>query len=198
MGGLPALWAEYNTMDKNGKPVDLSNRNTYYYKKDSNGNISEERFDVQAVLSAEEAAAYTIKNVLSGDDAWDPALMTEPCEKPNGYISDNKLTWSEVPYAICYLITNGEDVIGFTTECEFSVSGEGNYMIQAINEFGGLSEAASFETTSLKETEKSLTIVSVKYFSVDGIQRVEAEKGINIVQYRMNDGSVKTEKVFIR
>ena len=71
-------------------------------------------------------------------------------------------------------------------------------MIQAVNEFGGLSEAASFETTSLKETEKSLTIVSVKYFSVDGIQRVEAEKGINIVQYRMNDGSVKTEKVFIR
>ena len=32
MGGLPVIWAEYNTMDGNGDPVDLSQRRTEYYK----------------------------------------------------------------------------------------------------------------------------------------------------------------------
>ena len=31
MGGLPSLWAEYNTVDANGNPVDLSQRETYYW-----------------------------------------------------------------------------------------------------------------------------------------------------------------------
>ena len=38
MGGLPALWAEYNTMDGKGNPIDLSHRITEYYYTDTGGN----------------------------------------------------------------------------------------------------------------------------------------------------------------
>ena len=37
MGGLPVLWADYNTVDANGNPVDLSQRRDTYYYTDSNG-----------------------------------------------------------------------------------------------------------------------------------------------------------------
>ena len=69
MGGLPALWAEYNTVDKDGNPVDLSQRETYYYYWiDKEAGTKAEVFNVKNTLTAEEAAEYTIKNVCGGDD----------------------------------------------------------------------------------------------------------------------------------
>ena len=37
MGGLPTLWADYNTVDANGQPVDLSQRQDTYYYTGSDG-----------------------------------------------------------------------------------------------------------------------------------------------------------------
>jgi len=145
MGGLPALWADYNTVDAQGNPVDLSQRRDTYYYTDSNG----ERVYGKAknYLTAEEAAEYTIKNVCGGDDNWQPDLMCEACDAPVVTLADSKLSWNAVPYAICYVVTKGDEVIGFTTDCEYTIdsvsdgtSAETGYRVQAVNEFGGLSQ----------------------------------------------------------
>lgn len=72
MGGLPVLWADYNTMDDQGNPLDLSHRRDTYYYVDANG----EKVCGKAknYLTDAEAAAYTVKNVLGammvGSRSW--------------------------------------------------------------------------------------------------------------------------------
>ncbi len=141
MGGLPALWADYNTVDANGNPVDLSQRETYYYYIDSNTGERVEKFNVKNYLTDEEAAQYTIKNVMSGDDNWQPDLKCEACDAPEVKINNGKLVWNAVPYAICYVITKDGEVIGFTTETTYDYVEGAEYKIQAVNEYGGLSKA---------------------------------------------------------
>lgn len=90
MAGLPSVFAEYNTMDAEGKPLDLSKRiNRYYYideKKDSVWCTAKN------VLTKEEAEQYTIEAVMGGDDHWNPEMIFMPAEKPKGYITiDSKL-----------------------------------------------------------------------------------------------------------
>ena len=156
MGGLPALWADYNTVDANGNPVDLSQRETYYYYTNSDGTRTE-KFNVKNYLTDEEAAEYTIKNVCGGDDNWQPDLMCEACDAPVVTLASGILSWQAVPYAICYVVTKGDEVIGFTTDCEYAAdsvsdgsSAETGYRVQAVNEFGGLSQygVANDDTTT--------------------------------------------------
>ena len=154
MGGLPAIWAEYNTVDAKGNPVDLSQRETYYYYWiDEEKTQKAEVFDVKNTLTAEEAAQYTLKNVLSGDDNWQPDLLCEAVEAPVPVIKDNKIEWEAVPYAICYVVTKGDEVVDITTETSYDMPLESNsmitsneetasYAVQAVNEQGGLSKLA--------------------------------------------------------
>lgn len=149
MGAIPAIFADYNTMDSKGNPVDLSNRNDYYYYTDSNtGNKVEGT--AKKSLTAEEVAQYTIANVLSGSDNWQPTEAVEPCNSPKVQTTATGIKWDAVPYAICYVITVDGKVVGFTTSTTYEVSGGKNVSVQAANEHGSLSEA-SFLTTSAKK-----------------------------------------------
>ncbi len=192
MGGLPVLWADYNTMDINGNPVDLSHRQDTYWYKDANGNRVEGK--AKNYLTDEEAAQYTVKNVMSGDDNWQPELLTEACDAPEPVVKDGRITWNAVPYAICYVITKNGKVEGFTTatSCDYV---EGNtYEIQAANEFGGLSLAAKAKTPSAVNginAENEFKTETV--YSADGVRRSNIEKGLNILK-----GSKSARKVMIR
>lgn len=193
MGGLPALWAEYNTMDKSGNPVDLSNRNTYYYYMDGDKKV--EGYS-KAVLTAEEAAQYTVKNVLAGADAWQPALRTEACAVPVVKTAIDKMTWEAVPYAICYVISKEGNVVGFTTETSYDYDSTAKYTVQAVNEFGGLSKPSSSSVVGIADATVDATIVRTEYFTVEGLKVQSPVKGINVVRNYMSDGSIKTEKLF--
>ena len=180
MGGLPVLWADYNTVDGNGNPVDLSHRRDSYYYMDG-----DKRVDGKAknFLTDEEAAQYTVKNVLSGDDNWQPELLTEACETPKAVVQNGRITWDAVPYAICYVITKNGKVEGFTTatSCEYAEDNE--YRIQAANEYGGLSKAATVGTpTSIDGMTLSAdTFKANKAYSVDGKMVNAHQKGITIL-----------------
>ena len=191
MGGLPALWADYNTVDANGNPVDLSQRESYYYYVDSNTGQKVERFNVKNTLTAEEAAQYTIKNVMGGDDNWQPDLMCEACEVPVASITGTSVTWEAVPYAICYVVTKNGEVAGFTTETSFSgVESDATYQVQAVNEFGGLSQKATASvTTDIRTVDNNadLSVPEVVY-TVDGKRIGQMQRGLNIV--RTSDGRV--------
>ena len=202
MGGLPALWAEYNTVDKDGNPVDLSQRETYYYYIDSNTGEKHEVFDVKNTLTAEEAAQYTIKNVCGGDDNWQPDMMCEACDAPVVREENGVLSWEAVPYAICYVVTKNGEVAGFTTETSFEggavqaasnrAAGKALWQVQAVNEFGGLSKKATANAAtgiSEKVAVKSEEFAAAQYYTMDGRRIPQLQHGLNIV--RMSDGTVK-------
>ncbi len=187
MGGLPVLWAEYNTVDKNGNPVDLSQRETYYYYTDNNGQ-KHEVFNVKNTLTAEEAAEYTIKNVCGGNDNWQPDLMCEACDAPVVKSEGNQLTWQAVPYAICYVITKNGEVVGFTKETSFDGYTEAdNWQVQAVNEYGGLSAYGTANAaTAITSYLLPLTSHLSSFYTLDGRRANNSTQGLLI--YRDRNG----------
>ena len=188
MGGLPALWADYNTVDANGNPIDLSQRRDTYYYTDSKG----ERVygTAKNFLTPEEAAQYTIKNVMGGDDNWQPELLCEACSAPVVSASTGKITWEAVPYAICYVVTKGSEVVAFTTDTEYAISGNANeYKVQAVNEFGGLSQYGSSDITDAINATPMVVRTAEAIYNLSGRQMPQMQRGINIV--RSQDGTVR-------
>lgn len=217
MGGLPVLWADYNTVDANGNPVDLSQReDTYYYTQyykmvdgekviatsrpeDSDmPNWTEEKVygTAKNYLTDEEAAQYTIKNVMGGDDNWQPDLLCEATEAPAPVFNDNTISWDEVPYAICYVVTRGDEVVAITTETSVDVNAvvcakgsaalgandsEEPYKVQSVNEQGGLSKfGIATDATALNAVSAAKGAKSNVYYNIAG-QRVNSSyKGMVI------------------
>jgi hypothetical protein len=191
MGGLPALWAEYNTVDKDGNPVDLSQRETYYYYTDRNTGEKHEVFNVKNTLTAEEAAQYTLKNVMGGSDNWQPDLLCEACDAPVVKGSDGRLSWEAVPYAICYVVTKNGEVAGFTKETNFEGYTESDtWQVQAVNENGGLSlKATANVETGIHTVDAQPTADVEAVYTIDGKRVAQLQHGLNIV--RMTDGSIR-------
>ena len=186
MGGLPVLWADYNTTDANGNPLDLSNRrDSYYYL--SNGDTI--RGTAKNYLTADEAAQYTIKNVLSGDDNWQPTLKTEGVNAPTPIVSGSKMQWQAVPYAICYVITKDGEVAGFTTSTEYDYAAGHDWQVQAVSEFGSLSTAAVPTVANVISTAIAVSGTPAAVYSLAGHRCSHIQKGINLV--RSQDGSTR-------
>lgn len=200
MGGLPSLWAEYNTMDGNGNPLDLSHRRTdyYYTVKDASGNATDtiRGRSETAVLTAEQAARYTLKNVCGGEDGWNPEAICEPCDSPRPVADGSVISWEAVPYAICYVITKGDETVGFTTDTQFTTTSAGAYYVQAANEYGGLSAKGKVSITdgiNSISTDNELSAVEGIY-STDGKRYGKTMPGINIIKYA--NGAVR--KIFVK
>ena len=199
----PKLFAEYNTMDADGNPVDLNNRRTTY-EVDEDKLASGETSPVtrQAVLSAEEAARYTYEAVTSGNDDWNPRKFFEPVEAPADLkysTADRTLTWSPSEYAICYVIFDQNDkVVGFTKDNSFTTDGQGSqYSVKAVNEYGSLSQPSTVGTTTGIHTvaEDQQPIANSQYYNLQGIKLQTPTKGLNIVMMQTADGRVISKKL---
>jgi len=148
MGTYPALFAEYNSVNGNGIAVNTDNRtNTFTVNGISQtGNYN-------PVLTKAQADEFTIENVLSGTDKWDPRRVVEQITKPSNLIvsEKNTLKWDENPYAMCYVISKDDKILGITTDVTFTdastTAGTYNYTVQAANEYGGLSDLSSISMT---------------------------------------------------
>ena len=182
MGGLPALWAEYNTVDKDGNPVDLSQRETYYYYWiDKEAGTKAEVFNVKNTLTAEEAAQYTIKNVCGGNDNWQPDLLCEACDAPVVKGNGSLLTWDAVPYAICYVVTKNGEVVGFTKDTFFDgYTANDSWQVQAVNEYGGLSQKATANATTGISLQTSVISHQTHLYNLAGQKVGAGYKGLVI------------------
>ena len=87
MNGLPKVFAEYNTTNTNDTPLDLSKRINRYYRFDEKGDTI--WCTAKQILSAQEAARYTIEAVMEGDDHWNPQQLFKPAKHPIGYVTIN-------------------------------------------------------------------------------------------------------------
>jgi pectin methylesterase-like acyl-CoA thioesterase len=192
MGGLPALWAEYNTVDKDGNPVDLSQRETYYYYWiDKEAGTKAEVFNVKNILTAEEAAEYTIKNVCGGNDNWQPDLLCEPVDAPVVKGEGSQLSWEAVPYAICYVVTKNGEVAGFTTQTSFDgYTASDQWQVQAVNENGGLSAYGTANTaTDISLQTSTISSQTSAFYTLDGRRVDSSARGLLIV--RSVDGTTR-------
>jgi hypothetical protein len=150
MGTLPALFAEYNSVNGSGLKVNTTNRTNIFTV-----NGVPQTGNYNPVLTKVQADEYTIENVLSGTDKWDPRLVVEQIGAPANLLNlgNNTLKWDENQYAICYVVTRDNKVLAITTDATYvdnTATGENYvYAVQAVNEYGGLSALSTFGTLGL-------------------------------------------------
>jgi pectin methylesterase-like acyl-CoA thioesterase len=143
MGAIPAIFADYGTMDANGNPLDLSQR-IEDYEYDDNGTTI--RGKAKKSLTDEEAAQYTLQNVMKGTDDWDPLAITEATDAPVVVANQTTLSWTSVDYAICYVILQNGKAVAFTMDNQYTITdNSASYRVQAVAASGALS-ALSNET----------------------------------------------------
>ncbi|MDE6485443.1 MAG: Ig-like domain-containing protein [Duncaniella sp.] len=201
MGGLPAIWADWNTTDGDGNLVDLSQRRDTYYYTDSDGNRVYGK--AKNHLTDEEAAEYTVKNVLSGTDNWQPVIKTEECAAPIAKLENGNISWEPVDYAICYVVTHNDNVVSITTEPSVDVDADKpeGYFVQAVNEFGGLSEKSAVKAageSGIISTAAEGNFAVEGIYNLNGIRLSAPVKGVNIIRLRDEAGNVKVEKIIIK
>ena len=172
-GGYPYRFAEYNTMTEKGTPVDLSKRKKTF--GDGHSNVP--------VLTAAEAAQYTVANI-HGYDGWDPQSLTEQASEPKNVVIDGtSLTWENNDYVLCWAVLKDGAVVGFTKTPEWTADdASAVWSVRAANEMGGLGEAAEAQTpTAINElTPNSQTLLNSGLYNINGIRVSKNYKGIVI------------------
>ena len=204
-GGYPKRFAEYNSTTATGTAVDLSGRKQVYdaYDAKDGDNYTNRRNETaeSPVLTAEEAAFYTLETVMGGDDDWDPTVATEQASAPtNVKIAGKNLTWDNSNYALLWAVCKDGKVVAFTVEPTYNVDdASATWSVRAANEMGGLGEATVASTsTGIENIATSSDVLSTKIYSADGVQVSKLQRGINIVVKTMTDGSKKTNKVVLK
>jgi len=150
MGGIPAIFADYNTMDVNGNTLDLSQRiSTYQIDSTKNSVVTTYTYTgIKNSFTDAEAATYTYENVTTGTDSWDPRAIIEPTNAPSNVTISKAgvLNWDATPYSICYVLVKNNKVVGFTTTpgyIDASYSASATYKVIAVAVAGALSEATT-------------------------------------------------------
>lgn len=140
MGTVPNLFAEYNTCDDKGNPVDLGKRKAQYKYKDRE--TKEEKCGTsRTAITKEEADRYTYENIILGEDGWNPRKMMERLGGARNLTYKNGIfSWDAVKGASGYIVFDGDNVLGFTTnETSFPVEKiHYTLKVRAVNQYGAL------------------------------------------------------------
>lgn len=181
MGNLTTHFYEYNSVDKDGKKIDLSTR------KNSPSSLN----TYTPVLTDEEAAKFTVYNVLGGTDSWDAPSYTVKTAKPELTYANGKLSWKAVDGARCYVVLQNGKYVANTTANEYDVNGiDGQWSVRAANEMGGLGEESD-KVAVLTQTKLSAGGMGT---FCSGIS-CKAPEGLNVYTATVNDNTVTLNKV---
>ncbi|MEG1586452.1 MAG: pectinesterase family protein, partial [Bacteroidales bacterium] len=158
MGAIPAIFADYNTVDGQGNKVDLSHRIEDYWYWADDSKTQKITGKAKKSLTDNEAASYTIKNVLSGDDQWQPNALIEQTGAPVVRNESGSLTWDAIPFAISYVIFKDDQVVAFSEKNTYKPADQttATYKVRAVNEAGSLGEESApivYIPMGLGETE---------------------------------------------
>lgn len=157
MGGLPVVFAEYNTRNHKGEVVDLSKRNTYYYTGDKNNPTA--TCTAKAVLTKEEADALTVRTVLSGKDGWAPDKICKELPAPVLTYKDKVLIWTKEDQAICYIVMRNGEYYQTTTETTMAFEGDAKeYSVRAVSYYGTLGHVSSAPFVDGIQAEKAVSL----------------------------------------
>ena len=197
MNVVPAVFAEYNSMTTNGAAIDLSGRRTTY-TKDATTVV------LNPVLSAEQAASYTIENVLGGTDTWQPKLYTDQAAAPVIAGDERVISWTNSDYVLCWAVFRNNQFVKFVTTNSYTIPEEKTsgsiYTVKAANEMGGLSQSSNpyeYVKTGIFTQPENTALIDRKFYSAEGKQIINLTgySGFIIVRSVYADGSVITDKI---
>lgn len=205
-GGYPKRFAEYNSTTSTGSTVDLKDRKKVYDAYDSkNGDNYVNRRNETAespILAAEEAAFYTVENIMGQDDDWDPTAATEQASAPtNVKLNGTTLAWDNNDYALLWAVCKNGKVVDFTITPSYIIDdASATWSVRAANEMGGLSEATVVgQGTGIRNiTSATAAVIKTAIYAADGTQLSNLQKGINIIVKTLADGCKKTSKVIVK
>lgn len=192
-GGYPKRFAEYGSHTSKGADVDLSGRKTTYDaydSKDGDNYVNRRNETNNPILTADEAAQYTLETVMGQDDQWQPTLLTEQAPVPTDVkLEGNTLTWAASNYALLWAVCKDGSVMAFTTEPTYKVTTNGSYTVRAANEMGGLSAPSETATIASGISNVTQTAAGKTIYSIDGKRLSRPQHGLNIIQ--QNNGTNK-------
>lgn len=205
-GGYPKRFAEYNSYTSTGSVVDLKDRKKVYdaYDSKDGDNYVNRRNETAGdpILAAEEAAFYTVENIMGQDDDWDPTAATEQASAPsNVKLNGTTLAWDNNDYALLWAVCKNGKVVDFTITPNYIVDdASATWSVRAANEMGGLSEATVVgQGTGIQNiASATAAVIKTAIYAADGTQLSNLQKGINIIVKTLADGSKKTSKVIVK
>jgi len=196
MGVVPGLFAEYNSMTSSGTVVDLSMRKKVY-------TYSGVSTTVNPYLTADQAAQYTIENVLGGTDAWQPKLYTDQAAVPVISVNGSTISWVDNDYVLCWAVFKDGVFVQFVTTNSYEIPSSvtsGTYTVRAANEMGGLSSTSNsclYASTGINNLYSQSELIEQTYYTLEGkkINTLDGFKGVAIVRSIYADGRVITSKI---
>lgn len=180
MSTIPALFAEYGSVNASGYAVDLSQRNRFFSYTDAGSNVITGSSPT-AVLTETEAAAYSRENVLAGADAWDAGRKAETTSTIHNIgVNGGLMSWDAVDGAICYVIAKDGELESIITQTQYMIDERYVYKVTPVSEYGSLGVPAEVGLTSVQPVVDDLpglkfNIVSenLEFNHTELIQRVE-------------------------
>jgi pectin methylesterase-like acyl-CoA thioesterase len=144
MGPAAKLFAEYNSRDAAGIPIDLSKRRTWYQQ--SKGEGGQRITGLQAVLTEKQAANYTYQHVIKGSDGWDPvAFFKKPAAVEGLKRAAGGLKWQKSAGATGYIVYKNGQVINFAkkTFLKLDAKTAGDYTVRGVTGNGTLGNVSN-------------------------------------------------------
>ncbi|MEE1317562.1 MAG: hypothetical protein U0K35_10105, partial [Prevotella sp.] len=173
-GGLVLRFHEYGSKDAAGNPLDLSKRSIDACSPAAGSDAP--------VLTAEQAAAYTVENVFKKVAAdWTPAQHAAQLTAPTPDLTGQTLAWKPVGGALCYAIVQNGKVVDFTTATTYTVTDTAaKYAIRVANQMGGLSAPSADATTGIENVVQDSGMEDAPLYNIAGQRVSRAAKGIVI------------------
>lgn len=160
-----------------------------------NSGATQQKAEENIILTAEEAATYTLDAVF-GD--WKPEAKAAQATATVTTLKDGKLSWTGD--AKMYLVAKDGKFYTLTTENSLIVNDDkASFTVRAANGMGGFGTANGTVSTGINSTmTTATTVIKTAIFAADGTQLSNLQKGINIIVKTFKDGSKKTSKVIVK
>ena len=160
-----------------------------------NSGATQQKAEENIILTAEEAATYTLDAVF-GD--WKPEAKAAQTTATVTTLKDGKLSWTGD--AKMYLVAKDGKFYTLTTENSLTVNdNKASFTVRAANDMGGFGTANGTVSTGINSTMATeATAIKTAIFAADGTQLSNLQKGINIIVKTFKDGSKKTSKVIVK
>ena len=182
MNSAPVVFGEYNSKDGNGNAVNTSLRKTYF----NGGKDGSTATTLKTVWNANDAAKYTLSNVLKGSDNWDPTKLTAQVNAPRIEQEGAEIVWADDENARAWVVfVNGKYKANVIVP-SFSLDGVATgskVTVRAANSMGGLG-ASSNEVTTIE--------ANVTYYKVTIGDAIGGMVSTNLTGNKVAEGKTAT------
>ena len=182
MNSAPVIFGEYNSKNGNGGAVNTSQRKTYF----DGGKDGSTATTLKTVWNANDAAKYTLKNVLGGSDNWEPNKLTAQVSAPKISQEGANIIWNDDDNAICWAVFVNGKYHSNTTSNSIdigNIAAGSKVTVRAANSMGGLG-ASSNEITILE--------ANVTYYNATLTQSIGGTVTISPNREKIAEGTAVT------